>query len=88
MRFEDFILLTKSEKSDYLYKHGCFIGKRSSEGVTTVLYQVDAFYVEIFYLKYRQHIFSIRCSDNVQILDNYLEQVDINDAINSLVGLQ
>jgi hypothetical protein len=53
-----------------------------------VLYQIDTFYVEIYYLKYRHTICDIKCSEDVQILDEYLSQVNVDDAMKSLVRLK
>ena len=79
----DFKILTDEEQTDLLLKQGAYIGKRICNDMTMVLYQLEGFYIEISYTKYRHHISSIRCSAGTAILEPYLEQMEAYAAINS-----
>lgn len=66
-----------------LYDQGVYIGKRKEGCTTILLYQLDSFYVEVFYTKYRHYIARIRCSGSTSLLDPYLEQIDVERYVSS-----
>ena len=77
MNVYEFEQLNRSEQIEMLYEHGVYIGKRMVAGYRAVLYQLDSFYVELVYKKYRSDISRISCSEFTSKLDPYLEQIDI-----------
>ena len=77
MRVNDFEKLSRHEKANAVYELGVYIGKRSRGGLITVLYQIESFYIEISYKKYRCAIHSINSIESTACLDPYLEQVGI-----------
>jgi hypothetical protein len=82
MNLYEFELLSEHEQVEVLYNKGVFLGKRKVGEFSVVLYQVDAFYIEILYKKYRYYINRTRCFTSTKLLDPYLIQVDINDLVN------
>jgi len=82
MKMLDFMLLKPGEQTDLLYKSGVFSGKIKTGRQTKVLYQLDAFYVEITYKKYRLFVDSIRCFSSTNELDPYIQQINIEELIN------
>ncbi len=81
MKLFEFEILSDSEKIGHLYKHGVYIGKQKEEGSTSVLYQLDCFYVEVSYRKYRQYIERINSFASVSMIDPYLEQIDVEHLV-------
>jgi len=81
MTLFDFQLLPEQEQVNSLYHDGVYIGKRKAKETTILLYQLDSFYVEVFYRSYRRHISRIRCSGSTIFLDPYLEQIDVEDLV-------
>jgi hypothetical protein len=77
MTLTEFQLLSQTEKLDLLYKDGVYIGKCMARPVPTLLYQLEGFYVELHYTKYRSSIKCIYCFTNTDFLDPYLEQIEI-----------
>ncbi|HWJ89863.1 MAG TPA: hypothetical protein VNR87_02060 [Flavisolibacter sp.] len=77
MKWMEFEQLPLQEQVALLYTNGVYIGKRKERNRTVLLFQLEGFYVEVFYAKYRHHISSVRCSDSVVLLDPYLEQIDV-----------
>lgn len=74
MEFQD---LTESEQVNTLYREGVYVGKRKQGRFKVLLYQLESFYLEVFYSSYRRHIYKIRCSDSTAMLDPYLEQINV-----------
>ena len=77
----EFTMLGEMEKVDFIYREGIYVGKRKKNSITIVLYQIDSFYAEIFYRKYRYSVNRIRCFTSTLPLDPYLEQIDVEELI-------
>jgi len=81
MNLFDFQLLPHSEKVDILYDHGVYIGKRKEKNQTVILYQLEGFYVEVFYKKYRCFVTRMHCFSSTILLEVYLEQINVEHLI-------
>jgi len=81
MTLYEFGVLDESARIDLVYLEGAYIGKRKEEDCTLVLYQVQGFYVEICYRKYRHHILRIRAFASTFLLDPYLEGMRIENLV-------
>ncbi len=77
MTLFDFKLLENSEKIDVLYEQGVYIGKRREGNGTVLLYQLESFYVEVFYKKHRRYVARVHCFSSTALLDPYLEQIHV-----------
>lgn len=77
MNLFEFQLLASKEKTDFLQQNGVYIGKRKEGESVLLLYQLESFYVEIKYRKYRRFIANIRCFESTSVLDPYLEQIEV-----------
>jgi len=77
MKLFEFRLLSDEEQLELLYTEGVYIGKRKENGKTILLYQLDSFYVEVFYKKYRYFVGEVRCTDSTSCLEPYLDQINI-----------
>jgi len=77
MTLFEFQLLSMHDQVNVLYEQGVYIGKRKADKLTVLLLQLDSFYVEVFYRKYRHDIIKIRCSLSTCILDPYLGQIEV-----------
>lgn len=77
MKLIDYELLPLREQINVLYREGVYIGKRREGIFTILLYQVDSFYVEVFYKKYRYYVSKLSCFTSTEFLDPYLEQIEV-----------
>lgn len=62
-----------------LHKDGVHVGKRIIDGQMVILLQLYGFYVEVYYEEYRKKIHNIITSDSTDILQPYLDQINIRD---------
>ena len=59
--------LSEFERMDLCYQlnllieEGLYVGKRKLGNFTVLLYQLEEFYIELFYSAYRLHLFEVRC---------------------------
>jgi hypothetical protein len=77
MKMSEFESLSHHEQLAILYQDGVYIGKRRTGELTRLLFQLEAFYIEISYRSYRKAIHKICCSHSTVILEPYLEQIEI-----------
>jgi hypothetical protein len=71
----DFQLLDQNLQLNLVYEHGVYIGKRKENEKTILLYQYDAFYVEVFYTKHRCIAEKVKCFRSTFLLDPYLDDI-------------
>jgi hypothetical protein len=81
MNLSDFHTLSHQQKIDTLYQQGVYIGKRKLEELTVLLFQLESFYVEVFYKKYRTHFIHLNCSGSTSLLDPYLSQIEVEHLV-------
>jgi hypothetical protein len=84
MTMVEFKQLELPEQIADLYEHGVYLGKRKEEELAVLLYQLDCFYVEVFYKTYRKDVLEIQVSESVLVLDPYLEQIDLEFLVSEL----
>jgi hypothetical protein len=78
----EFMNLPQELQFTVLHKHGVYVGKRKVEKQTIVLFQLHGFYVEVYYKQYRKIIDHIITSESTDILQPYLDQINIRDLNN------
>ncbi|HEV7621662.1 MAG TPA: hypothetical protein VGO09_08015 [Flavisolibacter sp.] len=81
MKLSDFKLLPLKEQLDILYYQGSYIGKRKAGPVIIILYQLEEFYIEIYYTDYRRHISRVNYFVSTCFLDPYLEQMTLEHIV-------
>lgn len=77
MTLYDFRMLDEMEQQEAIWE-GVHIGDREDEEHKILLYQIDAFYVEVFYNKVKNMIVRHRAFANVGQLRPYTDQIDIS----------
>lgn len=75
----EYIELAQEQQFDILHRDGVYVGKRKLGRQTVVLFQLYGFYVEVYYKQYRKHIDRTVATDDADILQPYIHQVNIRD---------
>lgn len=75
----EFMDLPQELQFEVLHKHGVYVGKRKIERQAVVLFQLHHFYVEVYYRQYRKIVDYIVSSNSTDILQPYLDQINIRD---------
>ncbi|HZI00400.1 MAG TPA: hypothetical protein VEX63_04590 [Flavisolibacter sp.] len=81
MTLHEFRLLTDEEQKKIIYDEGIYIGKRKLNGQTVLAYQLEDFYIEIFFTVYRMHISRMSCFRNTNRLEPYLVHMNIEELL-------
>ena len=72
-----FQLLNRKRQMKVIWEEGTLIGTRSTIFYAIELYQVEGFYVEIFYKKEEQEFVLIRSFESTDRLTPYLNQIRV-----------
>ncbi|MGV3658079.1 MAG: hypothetical protein ACO1NX_08995 [Chitinophagaceae bacterium] len=76
---EDYLgQMTELEQADVIMDRGVFIGKRTDGFYNILLFQVDAFYAEIYYHSHFNVIIKIKTFRDTEALEPYLQQIQIS----------
>jgi hypothetical protein len=83
MTLYEYRLLDDHQQVDMLYSQGAYLAKRRCGHLRVILYQLDSFYIEVYYSKYRTVIQTLKSFHSVEHLGPYLELIDLGDLVNS-----
>ena len=78
MTLNDYKQLDEIEQTEVLLERGIHLGERTDGAHSIVLYQIEGFYVEVFYHEQHNTITRLRSFRSVDQLRPYLEKVDIS----------
>lgn len=79
MKMKDFKILQPDEQMDIIEKKGAFLDHRTSGSYSIALFQIDGFYVELFFHVIKLIYKKIRIFENTTLLDPYINSIDITD---------
>lgn len=68
---QEFLQFTEDEKADLIKLDGVYIGKTTKSKQTVLLYQLEDFYIEIYYRIFRSEIDHFECTKDTSVLDEY-----------------
>lgn len=84
MTHRKFSSLTKKQKKTALLKTGVFLAERKLGCFKAMLYQVNNFYVEVFFLKWSKNAIGFRAFTAVKSLQPYLRTIDLSTLLQNL----
>jgi hypothetical protein len=73
--------LDEMEQADVIWEQGVLIGERKDEFYKILLFQVDAFYAEIYYHSHFNVIIKIVSFSDTNRLDPYLQNISLGDLL-------
>lgn len=79
MTFQQFRSLPKDVQRNVVKHQGVFLFGRTGVGVNVLLYQVESFYVEIYFDEKMSQAIELRCFNDTKYLEPYLRMVDVSE---------
>lgn len=73
-----FTSLSKQQKQDIVLGSGLFVAERTDGPFRIMLYQLDDFYVEVYFFKRYHKAALLKGFDNMRHLEPYLNTIDIS----------
>jgi hypothetical protein len=84
MTHRKFSSLTKKQKKTTLLKAGVFLAERKVGFFKAMLYEINNFYVEVFFLKWSKNAIGFRTFTSVKSLQPYLRSIDLSTLLQNL----
>ena len=84
MTFSKFCRASQYVQKTVLLFHGVLLLERKVNDLLAVLYQVDNFYVEVFFRDSSSGIYQLKSYADVSAIDVYLNMIDISE-VNALL---
>lgn len=81
MTLYEYILLRPEEQANITWKYGAFIAVADKGPLKVLLYQINSFYVEVYYNCELGKIEEFRSFDSTDQLDPYLAAIDLSELI-------
>lgn len=78
MTLDEFTLLNETKQAQTLLKKGIFLTERLYKNFSILLYQLDNFYVEVYHNLRFDVMQGMRCFEDDEALQPYLESIDIS----------
>jgi hypothetical protein len=78
MRLSDFVLLSEENKKSTLLHEGMLVAKRKQSGNLIFLFQVDAFYVELYGNMATKRVDEYKAFYNTEALHPYLDSIPLD----------
>ena len=79
MTFQQFRSVPKDMQRNVVKHCGVFLFGRTGVGVNVMLYQVEGFYVEIYFDEKMSEAKHIRSFEDTRLLEPYLRMVDVSE---------
>ena len=79
MTLKEYKELEPDEQTSFLSRKGVSVAERQVGPYLIVLYQVEGFYVEVFYSRCYEEETLIICFDDPGLLEPYFSFIDINE---------
>lgn len=85
MTIHEFNLLDDTSKGQAIIKYGVLLAERLCMDLQLALYQIDGFYVEVYFNSTYKVIQGLKSFDDIRTLEPYLEKIDINELLFTLL---
>lgn len=82
MTLDEFTLLDDTKQAETLLDQGIYLTKRLYKNFSIFLYQLDSFYVEVYHNLRYDFTQGMRCFEDDDALQPYLESIDISCLVN------
>jgi hypothetical protein len=78
MKLYDFKFLDDKSQAEVVYNYGVLIAERLYKDLVIQLYQINSFYVEVYYNAIFKMVQGINSFDNLTRIEPYLNSIDIS----------
>ena len=83
MTLNQYNLMDQATQAHILSDYGVLLADRHDIGHVILLYQIDGFYVEVYYSRQSIKLVRFRSFSNTDELSPYLGRIDIEELINT-----
>jgi len=84
MIIQQFDTLSKENQQQVLLKEGIFLAEREDGPFRIMLYQLNGFYVEVYFFKLYNKVAFFQTFEDTEVLQPYLDQVDVSNVLHEV----
>ena len=81
MKLQQFRSAPPEVQERLVKQRGVFLMERKSLGVSVLLFQLDGFYVEVFYNSETATVSFVKSFDDMDGIEAYLDRIDISEVM-------
>jgi hypothetical protein len=81
MKLRQFRAASQEVQEKLVKMRGVFLMERKSMGVSVLLFQLDGFYVEVFYNTATEMVSFVKSFEDMDGIEAYLERIDIREVM-------
>ena len=85
MTIQHFNTLSKQDQQNHLLKDGIFLVEREDGPFRIMLYQMDSFYVEVYFFNLYNKVAFLQSFSDTEALQPYLDQLDVASMLNEVL---
>ena len=82
---QQFNNLSKQEQQNQLLKEGTFLAEREDGPFRVMLYQLDGFYVEVYFFNLYNKVAFLQSFSDTDVLEPYLQQMDMSSLLSGVL---
>jgi hypothetical protein len=86
MTVQEFNSLSLEKQQSALLKNGTYLAERKDPPLRMMLYQMDGFYVEVFFLSRYHKVGWFKGFDSTDDIELYLEKIDISTLLQEVLS--
>lgn len=84
MQLQDFSVLEQIAQQEVVLDEGIYLSSRMHLDYTVLLFQLDSFYVELYYPKDKDKCVIIKGFENTDELEPYLKRINISPLLSNI----
>jgi hypothetical protein len=81
MTLSEYNFLDQAEQFEVLYNYGVHISDRADDDYCIILFQLDNFYIELYFHLELNSLKKFVSFSNVNFIEPYLEQIDLSELV-------
>lgn len=85
MIIQHFNTLSKQDQQNNLLREGIFLAEREDGPFRIMLYQLDSFYVEVYFFNLYNKVAFLQSFTDTDALEPYLEQLNVTGMLNEVL---
>ncbi|RYE50665.1 MAG: hypothetical protein EOP48_19390 [Sphingobacteriales bacterium] len=84
MRLKEFSVLDQVAQQETVLDNGCYLSSRLFMEYTVLLFQLDEFYVELYYPRNKDKCVIIKSFEETDELEPYLKRINIDPLLSEI----
>ena len=85
MTLTQFNALSRQTQQETVLRSGIFLSERKQGAFRVMLYQLEGFYIEVYFYKQSNVVFWLKSFSSTEELQPYLQQIDLTQLLQDIL---